>query len=169
MLGGVDGVELGDLTPQLRELGPIVPERLVVQYIGERFGRAPQRYFVAGLLGDAVGLRRRQIPLQPAQLVFEDADLLGRKHQPGLAGVGLQAVFGALELDAHVLQLLIEPTAGLVGGFAAGFEILRNDLARERVGERGGHRRIGGIDADLENPALSGAVDPDFFLSILQG
>ena len=95
--------------------------------------------------------------------------MLGRKTQSGLAGVGLQRIFRALQLDAHLLDLPREPLAGLPCGLPARFQNLRNKLAGERVGELRRGCRVGGVGRDFQNPCEPAGPHLDPSLRIRQG
>ena len=57
----------------------------------------------------------------------------------------------------------------MLGGFPARFQVLRNEFARQSVGEIGGGGRLGRIGGDFENPCHPGGADFDCFVSLRKG
>ena len=81
------------------------------------------------------------------------------KSRPAWLGVGLEAVFGSLQADAHVVQLAGEPFAGVLGGLPARLEVLIDEFAGEGIREVGGDLGTHGVDGDFDDTGLAGGAD----------
>ena len=129
---GVVGCEcrpqLGNLTSKLRELGLIVAQSQVVQHVRKGLGRAGRCHFVAGLFADPLGLGYGEISLELLELFLGDIGFLRCKNQAGSARISLQAVFAALELDPHPIELACEPLRGVLGSFPSRFQVLLDEF-----------------------------------------
>src|ERR1019366_9219006 len=146
VLGAIGGAEVGFLAAEVGELGLVVAQGIIVEDIGQGLG--------LGALGFGEFL------LQLAEFLIGDVllFLVAREEEAGLAGIALELIFGALQLDAHVFQLARQPLAGALVHLPAGFHTLIDVFVAEGVDKVGGEAGVGGIAQDFNDAGLSGGA-----------
>ncbi len=158
VIGGVDGAEVGDLGVEVADFGGGVAEGGVVEDVGEGVGAGGLGEFEGGLAGDAGGGGGGEFGLEHFEFFFGDVGFFVGEEEAGLAGVLLEVIFGAFELDAHVVELVGEPLGGFFGGFPAGFEVLIDEFGGDGVDEERGEGGVGGIGGDFDDAGLAGGA-----------
>ena len=164
VLFGVGGDQFGALAAQLGHLILKGTQRTIVEDIGKGFRRTGLGHLPSGLLGYAIPLSFGRLLLQLTQFVLGDVGLFRSgsfrsEHQAGTARVGLESVFGTLQLDAHVFQLARQPFAGVLAHLPAGFHVGVDEFLGQRVGEVGSEAGVGGVVQEFHDARLAGGAD----------
>jgi hypothetical protein len=122
--GGVGGRKLRHLPAVIAELALDVFQVAVVEHLADGIGGGVGGQLIAGLAADALGLGLGELFLKGLELRLGKVVLFLREEQLLAGGVGLQGVFGFLQLDPDVFHLVGQPFARVLGALPAGFQVL---------------------------------------------